>query len=272
VVQPQCLFTVSPASVSISNAGGSATAAVSVAAGCQWNAVSNASFITITSGASGNGSGTVAYSVAANAGSTSRTGTLTIAGQTVTVTQGGSTLECTFTVSPTSANFDAVGGNTTFTITASAPTCAWTAQSLVGIISITGPTSGTGNGTTTAQIQANPGAQRTGSVAIAGKNIPISQDAPLPPLNTRTAGCPSGGKAPMPDDTLIQFINANGSSAIAVSPLDASGNPVSTQTLGPNTGFKADTKVDTVFQVKTVNGGCISYYIAVAGGKSAIVP
>jgi len=51
--------------------------------------VSNATFITVTSGSSGSGNGTVGYSVAANAGSTSRSGTITIAGQTFTVTQAG---------------------------------------------------------------------------------------------------------------------------------------------------------------------------------------
>jgi hypothetical protein len=47
----------------------------------QLDRVSNATFITITSGSSGTGNGTVNYSVAANTGTTSRTGTMTIAGQ-----------------------------------------------------------------------------------------------------------------------------------------------------------------------------------------------
>jgi all-beta uncharacterized protein len=45
-----------------------------------------ASWITITSG-SGSGNGTVTYSVAANSSTTSRSGSLTVAGQTVTVSQ-----------------------------------------------------------------------------------------------------------------------------------------------------------------------------------------
>ena len=47
----------------------------------------------MTSGASGSGNGTVAFSVAANTNS-ARTGTLTIGGQTFTVTQAG--LGCSF--------------------------------------------------------------------------------------------------------------------------------------------------------------------------------
>ena len=60
-------------------------------------------------GANGTGNGTVTYSVGANTGSTSRTGTLTIAGSTFTVTQAGA--PCTFTISPTSSNLASVGGH-----------------------------------------------------------------------------------------------------------------------------------------------------------------
>ena len=53
---------------------------------CSWTAASNDSWITITSGSSGSGNGTVGYSVAANNGF-SRTGTITIGGQTFIITQ-----------------------------------------------------------------------------------------------------------------------------------------------------------------------------------------
>ena len=59
-------------------------------------------WITISAGASGSGNGSVSYSVAPTPGTTSRTGTMTIGGQTFTVTQAGA--PCTFTISPTSSN------------------------------------------------------------------------------------------------------------------------------------------------------------------------
>jgi ABC-type histidine transport system ATPase subunit len=55
--------------------------------GCSWTAVSSASWITISSGASGSGNGTVLYTVAANTLRDPRTGTLTVGGQTLSVTQ-----------------------------------------------------------------------------------------------------------------------------------------------------------------------------------------
>lgn len=84
-----CSFSINPSSASFAAAGGTASVTVTAGTGCNWTAVSNNSFITITSGSSGSGNGTVNYSVANNTGTTSRTGTMTIAGLTVTVTQAG---------------------------------------------------------------------------------------------------------------------------------------------------------------------------------------
>src|SRR5215212_8054948 len=84
-----CTFSISPTSSSQPAGGGTGSVSVTTSAGCSWSAVSNATFITITSGSSGTGSGTVNYSVAANGGTGSRTGTMTVAGQTFTVTQAG---------------------------------------------------------------------------------------------------------------------------------------------------------------------------------------
>lgn len=56
---------------------------------CSWTAVSNHSWIAITSASGGSGAGAVGYSVAANGGP-ARTGTVTIGGKTFTITQQAS--------------------------------------------------------------------------------------------------------------------------------------------------------------------------------------
>ncbi len=62
--------------------------AVTSPAGCSWTAVSGVAWMTISAGASGTGSGTVRYSIAANTTKTTRSGDLTVAGYTIRVTQG----------------------------------------------------------------------------------------------------------------------------------------------------------------------------------------
>ncbi len=90
-----CSFSINPTSASFAAAGGSASVTVTTAAGCNWTAASNSSFITVTSGASGSGNGTVTYSVAANTSSLARSGSLTIAGLTHSVSQAGTGGGCT---------------------------------------------------------------------------------------------------------------------------------------------------------------------------------
>jgi len=85
VLTTTCSATLSVNSLSVGS--GSATGSADVAAACAWTALSNASWLTVTSGAPGTGNGTVGFSVDANTATSPRSGTLTIAGNTFTVNQ-----------------------------------------------------------------------------------------------------------------------------------------------------------------------------------------
>lgn len=88
---PECSYAIAPSSASVGASGGTGSVAVTPsAATCAWTASSEASWATITSGASGVGPGSVGYSVAANLGS-ARTAALSVAGQTFALAQGGYT-------------------------------------------------------------------------------------------------------------------------------------------------------------------------------------
>src|SRR5262249_57924167 len=82
-----CTYSISPASASFASGGGSGSVSVTAGASCFWAATSSASWITINSGSAVTGNGAVNYTVAANTSPSSRSGTMTIAGQTFTVTQ-----------------------------------------------------------------------------------------------------------------------------------------------------------------------------------------
>jgi len=108
------LLTISPTTQSFTATGGPGSVAVTAQGGCTWTAMSNAGFITITSGSSGAGNGAVNFSVAANNSQNARTGTLTIGAQTFTVTQSGENPLPTLSgLNPVSAS----GGGSAFTLT-----------------------------------------------------------------------------------------------------------------------------------------------------------
>ena len=82
-----CIFSINPTKQSFDNDGGAGTPVqVTSGTGCAWTAKSNDSWITVTSGATGTGNGTVRFTVASNGGN-KRTGTLTIADHPFTVDQ-----------------------------------------------------------------------------------------------------------------------------------------------------------------------------------------
>jgi vibriolysin len=89
-----CSVAISPATQSIAAAGGAGTFAVSAPPACGWTASANASFITVTSGASGSGSGTVAFNIAPNVDAAPRTGTITVLNQVFAVSQASSCASC----------------------------------------------------------------------------------------------------------------------------------------------------------------------------------
>ncbi|MFZ3136425.1 MAG: choice-of-anchor D domain-containing protein [Thermodesulfovibrionales bacterium] len=82
-----CSCLISPDQQSFTASGGTGSVNVIAESNCSWESTSNASWITITSGSSGNGSGSVSYTVAANSNQSNRTGNMTIAGQTFTTNQ-----------------------------------------------------------------------------------------------------------------------------------------------------------------------------------------
>jgi hypothetical protein len=86
-----CSYSVSPTSASIPSTGGGGSIAVTTGSSCAWTSVSNVTWITVTAGESMSGLGSTDYSVARNPTTSARTGTLTVAGRTVTITQAAGT-------------------------------------------------------------------------------------------------------------------------------------------------------------------------------------
>jgi hypothetical protein len=83
-----CTFTLTPVTQSINASGGTGSVTVATGTDCSWAATRTGTWITITRGASGRGNGIVRYRVSSNPDAFPRNGTLTVAGQPVTITQG----------------------------------------------------------------------------------------------------------------------------------------------------------------------------------------
>ena len=167
-----CSFALSATSVNFGESGGNASINVTTGNGCTWTASSNVSWINVTSGANSTGNGSVGFSVAVNTGPP-RTGTLTIAGQTVTVNQ---TFNCAYSLSSTSANISASGGTINFNINTGTG-CDWTVVNFSTWLALTSPSSGVGNGTVSLSVEANNGAARSATLTVGKLVFTVNQAA-----------------------------------------------------------------------------------------------
>jgi len=88
---------------------------------------------------------------------------------------------CTYSISSTSGSFASSGGTSLISVTAPTSSCTWTASETLSWVSLSS-TTGTGTGAISVTVDANTGAERSGSIIIAGKTYTISQAAPGPSL------------------------------------------------------------------------------------------
>jgi hypothetical protein len=170
-----CGYSVSPLTAAAGASGTSASATVTTTvSGCAWNAVSNVTWIT-PAATGGVDAQTLAYTIAANTATAARTGTLTIAGQTVTVSQAAAApAPCAYALSATSASVGVTGGTGSVVLTTST-VCTWTATSSAGWLTVS-PANGTGAGTLTyAAAKSNSAAKRTATLTIGGQVFTVTE-------------------------------------------------------------------------------------------------
>ncbi|MGZ5482816.1 MAG: M12 family metallo-peptidase [Pyrinomonadaceae bacterium] len=89
LTQPGCTYAISPDSQGIPAGGGGGSVTVTTTAGCNWAVAEGDSWLTVTGGASGTGSGTVNYSATSNSVCGPRSALMSIGGQPFTVNQAG---------------------------------------------------------------------------------------------------------------------------------------------------------------------------------------
>jgi hypothetical protein len=199
--EPVCSFSIAPPSQSFTADGGSATVTVTTTSGCAWTATSNANWIAITAGASGSGPGSVTYATSPTTSTDSRSGTLTIAGQTHTVNQAGRPAQaCTYQLSPSSLEIRADGDIGSFTVN-TASDCAWTAVSQDPWVQITSGGQGTGTGTVQFNVSRNPDIrERSTTIAVNGQVFTVRQRGDISQCEYRVT--PVEFSACMPEGTV----------------------------------------------------------------------
>jgi YVTN family beta-propeller protein len=241
-----CTYSLSASSASFTSSGGTGSVNVTAPVGCSWTAVSNQGWSQVTGGANGNGSGTVNFSVNANNGVNSISGTLTIAGLTFTINESGIT--CGYSLSASSVSLGAgAGGGSVNVITQAG--CGWTASSdSTSWLTVTAGSAGTGNGTVSFAVTANPGtASRTGHLTIGGQTFTVTQaGASFSPIRVRCGG--------------PQYTDGNGN---VWSPDNSPNYNVTNAAI-------ANTTTPAIYQTEAWSNGTLQYQFAVPNGSFTV--
>ncbi|HJQ25258.1 MAG TPA: SBBP repeat-containing protein [Blastocatellia bacterium] len=156
--------------------GGSGSVKVRAAAGCEWQAASNANWLILVSAPLGVGDGSANFEVRENPHGAFRSGTLTVGGQTFTVNQTGTEGEgCQVAFSPSFTVYPASGGFGGVSVNAEAD-CVWTAQTSASWITITSAANGVGNGQITYTVMANPNStSRKATIRVGNQTMSVKQ-------------------------------------------------------------------------------------------------
>jgi hypothetical protein len=198
--------------------GGSVTIDVITAPECAWTVSKDAAWVTGVTPSSGQGNGTVAIQVLANADSVTRSTDVRINDTRASVRQDAA--PCLFAVEPAALSVDAGGALTSVAVTTLA-SCTWTSDSSVSWITLTGEPSGVGPATVGVSIAANTGGARTGTLTIGGRPVSVSQSS--------IGGAGPGGNQPVACtygiSPLSQSIGATGGNGGPITVTTTSGCP-----------------------------------------------
>ena len=182
-----CQYSVAPVDVNLCMAGGTVTTTVTTQPNCTWTASVDASWLNVTNGSSGTGTGVVTVAVPDNYDAP-RGGTVLVRwptptlGQNVRIAQAG----CRYAVSKSAIAFAAAGGTGTFdVIQQSDPTecggatqdrCVWSAAANVPWITITSSMPRFGDNPVSFVVSSNAGTDaRVGTITVRDKVVLITQ-------------------------------------------------------------------------------------------------
>ena len=170
-----CSYSINPSSI-ISYTAEFVSFAVTAPSGCGWTATpSDGSWIGVQSGAAGTGSGVVSVALTANTTGSTRTGSVSVNGQSFAIAQAASS--CTYSLGAP-ANLPFTGGTAQITVTAPAG-CPWSAMPGSPLVSVVSGGSGTGNGTVTLSLPANSSVQWFSPAVQVGPQSVTLQEADM---------------------------------------------------------------------------------------------
>jgi hypothetical protein len=190
----KCQVTLTNSSASFSSGGGSGIVTVTTSRECSWSASASGSWIHINGGQSGQGDGSVAYTVDANGAASRRQANVIVNDQSSPVSQDAA--PCRYDVSAPDGSLGAAGGQAAIDIRTQ-DECRWTAASNATWATIA-PASGQGSSTLALTAAPNSGPERTVTLTIGPDSVVLRQLSPAAPAPAPNPPSPAPEPSPGP--------------------------------------------------------------------------
>jgi hypothetical protein len=191
-----CTVSLSASTAQFPAAGGSGSVNVTAPAGCSYSTLGGPSWISVGTGGSGVGAGTVNYTVAANSTTVAQSGALTIGGQPFQIAQAGVACSVTVDANASGSPFGSGGGSGAVQVTTNGPNCTWTA-SIGATWATVAPSLGTGSGSINLTVTGNSSSTspRATPLTVAGQTVTIGESGTTCTYNLGSANAtvPAGG-------------------------------------------------------------------------------
>jgi Beta-propeller repeat len=237
-----CSYTVNPTTLIAGSGGGSGSITVTSTPSCSApGGISNVPWASVSMAG-----GTANWSVAANLSSQTRNGSLTIAGQTVTIAQAGGA--CSYSISPSGINIGPAATSGNLAITATPGDCAAaTASSNVPWASVS-----VSAATANWSASTNSGSQtRAGNFAIGGQNTPVTQ---------------TGATGPSTMSLSRSSLNFGFSGSLATSP-----QTITINFGGPGVGWTVSSNQSNITVSPALGNGSGTFQVTAAAGPSGVM-
>jgi hypothetical protein len=187
----RCQVSVTNSSPTFSVTGGTGEVKVAAARECGWTASAQAPWLEITSGREGQGDGTIAYRVTANADPVPRKAGIVVGEAQTEIAQEPAA--CRYTVSAPSQPLDALGGKTVVEMRTHSA-CEWRASTDADWVTIT-PAAGRGDAEIAVDAGSNTGVERSLTLVVGPDRVVLRQNAapavPAPPPPPAPAPAPA---------------------------------------------------------------------------------
>jgi hypothetical protein len=277
----KCSISVATSAGEYGAEGGEGRLTITTERDCSWKAATDAAWVTFTTQADMQGSGTVSFTVAATSDPVTRTASISVADQHVAITQGAAA--CRYRLSAQEVSLPAPGGGGAVDVTASSTLCEWSAQADANWLSIPSGASYKGSARVTFQAPPWNGPERRADVRIADQRLALTQSGGCTiTIASASASIPAaGGRASVPVQAGPGCGWTIASSAAWVTIASAatnSGAGTAEFTVAPNTGPARSTNVTVANRPFAINqaSGCqyrldpAAWTFATAGGPGAI--